>query len=79
MCGLECFQNADISGCTSECVEDQAGLSSDCSDCFGELTACTTDNCLAQCLEDSAAPECIECQEEFCADDFESCSGIPVN
>ncbi len=77
-CALSCLLSSDVATCGSDCVADNTDLSDDCSDCFGEIIACTASNCAFQCGLDAEGEACASCREENCNDDFEQCAGIPA-
>ena len=63
---------------TSACLqEDPPGLSSDCADCFGNVTQCIASNCLgAGCASDPDSEACLACRDEFgCDSAFDECAG----
>ena len=69
-----CFGNGQ---CTAACLlEEIPDLSAACADCFGEITQCTLENCLFQCIDGADAPDCGPCRAENCGDAFEECSGL---
>jgi len=68
-CGPGCFLSGDKKGCFGDCYSDN-GFSDACSECFGEIGACTMDNCLDGFSADEACIE-VECQPAF-----DACSGI---
>ena len=57
------------------CLEGATGLSTECSTCFVEITTCTINNCVGQCL-DSASDACAQCRADNCNDAFVECSGV---
>jgi len=71
-CGKQCF---GAEACVTKCMAGKEGYSSSCADCFGQLTACTAKNCLAQCTA-GKSPGCTECTQKNCVPSFTSCSGI---
>jgi len=70
--------NGDCSS-TGACVSEEAVVSSECGDCFGELVCCTAaGGC--NCSGGFDSNDCMLCQlENGCADSFNACSGIPLN
>jgi hypothetical protein len=79
-CGLACLMmpSPAIAACTSGCLQDQAGVSPGCADCYGQTIACTQANCLNQCIANPAAPACLQCQiDKGCRSAFRSCTGLP--
>jgi hypothetical protein len=75
-CALGCLLSSDVSTCGAECVEDDTNLSTGCSNCFGEIIACTAEHCAFPCGLDSQGASCAECRETNCNDAFETCAGI---
>jgi hypothetical protein len=73
-CGKKCF---GAKSCVSKCMVGLEGYSSACADCFGDLTACTEKNCLAQCAAGNS-PSCTTCQNAHCVTPFQTCSGLTV-
>eukprot|EP00931_Biecheleriopsis_adriatica_P068288 TRINITY_DN42262_c0_g1_i1.p1 TRINITY_DN42262_c0_g1~~TRINITY_DN42262_c0_g1_i1.p1 ORF type:complete len:212 (+),score=45.66 TRINITY_DN42262_c0_g1_i1:54-689(+) len=59
--------------CVSDCVAKKTGLSSSCSDCFGQRAVCTFKNCMFKCM-DSGSDSCKQCGTENCAEAFELCT-----
>jgi len=68
-CGPGCFLSGDKAGCFGGCYAD-AGLSAECSACFGEIGACSMENCLDGFSADEA------CIEAVCQPAFDVCSGL---
>ncbi|MCA9529032.1 MAG: DUF4215 domain-containing protein [Myxococcales bacterium] len=66
------------SGCVSSCLQANPGLSSECADCYGGVTACTVANCISACGADSNSPGCISCVNTNCGPAFAACSGWPT-
>jgi hypothetical protein len=62
---------------TSQCLQDDAGLSKDCADCYGDVTQCGFDNCVVVCGADSASQACRDCVSENCDAAFGECTGTP--
>lgn len=77
-CALSCLFSSDVSTCGAECVEGDTNLSTDCSNCFGEIIACTAEHCAFPCGLDAQGTSCAECRETNCNDAFETCAGIPA-
>jgi hypothetical protein len=60
-----------------DCVKTETGLSEGCATCFAESTACTIEECVAQCAADPSPQGCIDCREDKgCTPDFFTCSGF---
>jgi hypothetical protein len=80
-CGQGCasMPSAMVKGCVATCIMGMVNLSAGCSDCYAGTVACTTANCLSQCLANPAAPACTACQvEKGCRSAFATCSGLPT-
>jgi len=75
-CGISCFPNPDPN-CNTDCMVMQAGLTRGCATCYGDSIRCASMNCLLQCLNGNATPECRACSEQFCTPAFRTCSGLP--
>lgn len=77
-CTLSCFTGGgDTTPCISECVEEDTGISSGCSTCFGEAGSCTLAACIFACLNPTS-PACTECVSTNCGPAFEECAGLPL-
>merc|ERR1719410_2364184 len=72
-CGHKCLGDAK---CTSKCIEKRRGYTEPCSDCFGELTGCTKDNCMFDCMMDANGSSCKNCVDSHCTPAFKTCSGL---
>ncbi len=60
---------------TSQCLQDDAGLTLECADCYGGVTQCGFDNCVIVCGTDSGSQACRDCVSENCDAAFEECKG----
>lgn len=74
-CTIGCFSGGDPAPCISECVEGETGLSSGCSDCFGQTGACTLTSCIFDCLTPDS-PTCAACVQTNCGGAFSECAGL---
>lgn len=81
-CGLASCSNlildqAAFTTCVNDCVElAVAGLSSDCSSCYGELAWCSRLGCLTPCASNSCAPLCLTCSGySACVNALNECAG----
>lgn len=74
-CAFMCMSESDIEACLQECIQDETGLSADCTACFVMFLGCSMANCSEECVADPDSVECEECQDEFCWDAFEVCTG----
>merc|ERR1712173_68356 len=72
-CGHQCLGGAD---CTSKCIEKDYGYTAPCASCFGQLTGCTKDNCMFDCMLDANGSSCKNCVDQHCTPAFETCSGL---
>merc|ERR1739845_127559 len=61
--------------CVSDCVDKKTSLSTTCSSCFGQISACVYSNCVMHCL-DAKSPDCISCTKDHCKKDFVTCTGF---
>ena len=59
---------------SSECIQDDTGMSEDCGDCFGATIACVEANCLS-CGPNADGQECLACRDENCNDSLYECTG----
>jgi len=73
-----------LADCVAQCTQDGTaeasppGLSSACVACTGDTVACGATYCVAQCVADTNAPQCIQCRcDNNCIQEFDSCSGLP--
>lgn len=77
-CVPGCNMSEDIATCVSDCLAEATGLSEECSACFGAVTGCAMENCMAECGSDPTGEECLACIDENCGADFETGSGLPM-
>jgi hypothetical protein len=59
---------------SSECIQDDTGMSEDCGDCFGATIACVEANCFS-CGPNADGQECLACRDEKCNDSLYECAG----
>jgi len=60
----------------SQCVADQAGLSTDCGGCYAGTVCCVAANC-QMCVSAPDSEECGQCQiDAGCISDFYTCTGL---
>ncbi|NUN12590.1 MAG: hypothetical protein HUU55_03020 [Myxococcales bacterium] len=79
-CGVSCLFAGDPAACTATCVQNQTGVSGACASCFGDLVACTIDNCVSACATNPSSSNCFVCQANAgCTEAFNQCAGIPAN
>jgi len=75
-CALECGgQNP----CTGNCITKEYGYSSDCGQCFGDLTSCAVAHCVVapgNCGVDPDGSACASCMAEKCTPAFKDCTGV---
>ncbi len=77
-CGLGCLNSPDPKACSVKCMKDDKGvtLSDNCAGCYGQIVLCTIENCAAQCIADSGAKICTDCQtDKGCTKAFYDCTG----
>merc|ERR1719192_2744899 len=72
-CGHQCL---GMSSCTSKCIAKRRGYTATCADCFGELTGCTKDHCMFDCMTDAQGTSCKDCVDDHCTPAFKTCSGL---
>merc|ERR1719150_1859204 len=72
-CGHKCL---GMSSCTSKCIASRRGYTATCADCFGELTGCTKDHCMFDCMTDAQGTSCKDCVDDHCTPAFKTCSGL---
>ena len=73
---LDSAPGGAFSQCAAGCVQEQAGFSTDCSACFGDISACTLANCIGSIANPDALNACIA---ENCDEAFAACAGISLN
>lgn len=63
---------------TTNCMASQiGGLSSGCASCFGQTVDCGKKHCMAECVHNSAAQQCLECTKKSgCDDALNVCTGF---
>lgn len=77
-CGLGCLNAPDPKQCAIDCMLNDKGitLSDPCAGCYGQIVLCTIQECAAQCIADSSAPVCTDCQDDKgCTPAFYECTG----
>jgi hypothetical protein len=62
-------------GPTADCLVRDTGVSQDCATCYGNVTQCIFDSCLADCATDPDSEECLQCRADNCDTAFNSCTG----
>lgn len=75
----KCAANASGSAAgTTNCMASQiGGLSSGCASCFGQTVDCGKRNCMAECIQSSAAQKCLDCTKNSgCDDALNVCTGF---
>jgi hypothetical protein len=70
----EAARNA-LGDCVAQCISDRSGLSTQCTACYGSITACSTALCLEPCAADAGSEECANCSLENCID-VNACTGF---
>jgi hypothetical protein len=73
----DCASNAKGDGKeTSQCLQQDTGVSDDCADCYGLTTECTVEHCVdAECATAPFGDACTACRVEFCVEAFDECRG----
>lgn len=74
-CSRNCFTATAFVTCVAQCVNEQTGLSDNCSNCYGQTAECGKTNCLMACMG-GASPECETCLDENCHPAFVECAGV---
>jgi hypothetical protein len=78
-CGRFVADQTDFTTCVSGCVEeDVAGLSSQCSSCYGDFAWCIGLLCREVCQYNSCVPLCLSCDEDeyaACFEALDACAG----
>jgi hypothetical protein len=65
-----------LADCIAQCVSDETGLSTECSNCYGLITNCAVGTCFEPCAPPNTnSPECTACSLEHC-NFFDACLGI---
>jgi hypothetical protein len=78
-CASGCATSQEFGQCISDCMVTDAGLSEECSDCYGTAADCGKTSCMIQCMAGYESQACIDCIENAgCNSDFGTCSGIPA-
>ena len=73
-----CLGFPDETSCGTDQLVAEVGLSVPCALCFVELSICTINDCLAQCVADFESADCMSCVDQACGLAFHGCSGIDV-
>jgi len=63
-----------IAATSSQCIQDDTGMSEDCGDCFGATIACVEANCFS-CGPNTDGQECLACRDEHCNASLYECTG----
>lgn len=72
--GSEASRNA-LGDCVAQCIADGTGLSTQCTACYGSITACSTAFCIEPCASAPGSQECANCSLENCID-INACTGF---
>lgn len=89
-CTMGCLGNNDPAACALQCMSNPftgAGISSPCAECYLSNEMCILTNCVAHCVPDPHAENCLRCQDNEpvtppntngvdCNGEFSSCSGL---
>jgi hypothetical protein len=70
----EASRNA-LGDCVAQCIADGTGLSTQCTACYGSITACSTGFCIEPCAAAPGSEECANCSLENCID-INACTGF---
>ena len=73
-CTYDCLLEEQVSPCITGCVVHNVGLTEECARCYGDVTKCSMDSCINDCL-DSDSPACTTCRDLYCTPAFEVCTG----
>ena len=78
-CALSCLGEPDDlrAQCATDCTQANADITEECALCFGLGVSCAIENCLVECAADPFSDQCRRCQNRFCTDEFQICSGLP--
>jgi len=75
-CVNACVGSTNLSGCVSNCLVTDTGLSRPCADCYGNSAECAAINCLSPCYITPDNATCAACIETSCMGEFSACSGL---
>jgi hypothetical protein len=76
-CGLGCMGDTDPVACSTPCVVTATGVTEGCAGCYAGMISCTIVGCIAECMADTQAQGCIDCQvDKGCFQGFYDCSGM---
>lgn len=64
-----------LSDCIAQCISDDTGLSTGCTNCYGLITTCAIGTCFDECGSDPGSTECAQCSTDNCSF-FDACLGI---
>ena len=70
-----CAGGCSNSSCTTTCLAQDGGISTDCAGCYVDFLACVTEGCPTDCPS-QGGNACMSCEVEHCSDAFMSCSGL---
>ena len=73
---MACALEPDFESCFTTCFTADTGLSEECAYCFTLAVNCTMANCSEECMTDPGGEECLACQDEYCGDALEECTGL---
>jgi hypothetical protein len=73
-CIGQCLGN-DLTNCLNQCFSKTLGLTPACSECLGEDSICTLEQCSAEC-GNGPTQDCLNCTASKCLSQFETCSGV---
>lgn len=72
----------DFADRVGACLTDATGLTGPCAGCYAANADCGADGCLALCIVDPDARDCVDCRcgrsgKPNCIQAFVDCSGVP--
>jgi len=77
-CGRMCLLSGSMDpACAVDCILGEIEMTADCADCYAGATACGTEFCAEECIDDPEAEICVTCLvDNNCRSDFNDCSGL---
>mgnify|MGYP001264899088 CR=1 FL=1 len=74
-------QDPDFPQLVSACLVKSTGLTTGCADCYAHFADCSAEQCLAQCIADPTAKQCVDCRcgisaATDCVGALVSCTGV---
>jgi hypothetical protein len=66
-----------LSGLDEPCFhQNYSGVSKTCIGCYGQMTSCTVNKCMGNCMFSPKGTGCRDCARSKCGDIIETCAGI---